>query len=138
MFLSEVAPSAMSNLIKDFGTIASAIFTQVSEVADTIVSTPLLLFTTGFLFLGGCVGIFGRLLSPISGGFYGSHFQHCAFPFYFSYISGLVPLCLYVCLLHFWPFISSDEGGVSCFSFLSLCFGLPSSLLFFTFQRKNI
>ena len=63
MFLSEVAPSAMSNLIKDFGTIASAIFTQVSEVADTIVSTPLLLFTTGFLFLGGCVGIFGRLLS---------------------------------------------------------------------------
>ena len=63
MFLSEVAPSAMSILIKDFGTIASAIFTQVSEVADTIVSTPLLLFTTGFLFLGGCVGIFGRLLS---------------------------------------------------------------------------
>lgn len=63
MFLSEVAPSAMSNLIKDFGTIASAIFTQVSEVANTIVSTPLLLFTTGFLFLGGCVGIFGRLLS---------------------------------------------------------------------------
>lgn len=56
MFLSEVAPSAMSNLIKDFGTIASAIFAQVSEVADTIVSTPLLLFTTGFLFLGGCVG----------------------------------------------------------------------------------
>ena len=46
MFLSEVAPSAMSNLIKDFGTIASAIFAQVSEVADTIVSTPLLLFTT--------------------------------------------------------------------------------------------
>lgn len=63
MFLSEVVPSPMSNLIKDFGTIASAIFTQVSEVADTIVSTPLLLFTTGFLFLGGCVGIFGRLLS---------------------------------------------------------------------------
>lgn len=63
MFLSEVAPSAMSNLIADFGTIASAIFTQVSEVANTIVSTPLLLFTTGFLFLGGCVGIFGRLLS---------------------------------------------------------------------------
>lgn len=63
MFLTEVAPSAMGNLIKDFGTIASAIFAQVSEVAETIVSTPLLLFTTGFLFLGGCVGIFGRLLS---------------------------------------------------------------------------
>lgn len=63
LFLTEVAPSAMGNLIKDFGTIASAIFAQVSEVAETIVSTPLLLFTTGFLFLGGCVGIFGRLLS---------------------------------------------------------------------------
>ena len=56
MFLSEVAPSAMSNLIEDFGTIASAIFAQVSEVADTIVSTPLLLFTTGFSLLGGLCG----------------------------------------------------------------------------------
>ena len=155
MFLSEVAPSAMSNLIKDFGTIASAIFAQVSEVADTIVSTPLLLFTTGFLFLGGCVGIFGRLLSricllagsspalagsfpPFSGGFYVSYFQHCAFPFYFPYIFGLVPLCLYACLLHLWSFISSDEGGISCFSFLSLCFGLPCSSLFSTSQRESI
>lgn len=53
----------MSTLITEFTTIATAIFAQIGEIADTIVSTPLLLFTTGFLFLGGCVGIFGRLLS---------------------------------------------------------------------------
>mgnify|MGYP003197729859 FL=1 len=53
----------MAELISQFGTIATAIFSQVGTVASTIVSTPLLLFTTGFLFLGGCVGIFGRLLS---------------------------------------------------------------------------
>lgn len=53
----------MAELISEFGTIATAIFSQVGTVASTIVSTPLLLFTTGFLFLGGCVGIFGRLLS---------------------------------------------------------------------------
>lgn len=53
----------MSTLITDFGSIATAVFTQITQIAETIVSTPLLLFTTGFLFLGGCVGIFGRLLS---------------------------------------------------------------------------
>lgn len=57
------ATATMSTLITSFGEVATAIFTQVTEIADTIVSTPLLLFTTGFLFLGGCVGIFGRLLS---------------------------------------------------------------------------
>lgn len=35
----------------------------ITTIATTIVSTPLLLFTVGFLFLGGCIGIFGRLLS---------------------------------------------------------------------------
>lgn len=57
------ATATMSTLITSFGEVATAIFTQVSEIASTIVDTPLLLFTTGFLFLGGCVGIFGRLLS---------------------------------------------------------------------------
>ena len=55
--------TTMSTLITSFGEVASAIFEQVSAIASTIVETPLLLFTTGFLFLGGCVGIFGRLLS---------------------------------------------------------------------------
>lgn len=57
----EVNP--MADLIGQFATISTAIFTQVGTIATTIVGSPLLLFTTGFLFLGGCVGIFGRLLS---------------------------------------------------------------------------
>lgn len=55
--------TAMESLLADFALIGTAIWTQVTEVATTITETPLLLFTTGFLFLGGCVGIFGRLLS---------------------------------------------------------------------------
>lgn len=55
--------NAMGELISQFGTIATSIMTQVGTIASTIVETPLLLFTTGFLFLGGCIGIFGRLLS---------------------------------------------------------------------------
>lgn len=53
----------MATLLGDFATIATAIWTQVGTVAETIMGNPLLLFTTGFLFVGGCVGIFGRLLS---------------------------------------------------------------------------
>lgn len=53
----------MSTLITEFGTVATAIFEQVGTICSTIVGNPLLLFTTGFLFVGGCVGIFGRLLS---------------------------------------------------------------------------
>lgn len=63
MFLSDVTTSGMSSLISQFASVATSIFTQVGKIADTIVSNPLLLFTTGFLFLGGCIGIFGRLLS---------------------------------------------------------------------------
>lgn len=55
--------SAMSALLTDLGTVASAVWTQVTTVATTITGNPLLLFTVGFLFVGGCVGIFGRLLS---------------------------------------------------------------------------
>lgn len=59
----EVATTAMAELIAQFGTIGTAIFDQVKTVSQTIVGDPLLLFTTGFLFIGGCVGVFGRLLS---------------------------------------------------------------------------
>ena len=55
--------TTMEALLSNFASIATAIWSQVGEVADTIMGNPLLLFTTGFLFLGGCVGIFGRLLS---------------------------------------------------------------------------
>lgn len=56
-------PTPMQTLISDLATIITAIMTHVSTVASTIVGTPLLLLTTGFLFLGGAIGIFGRLLS---------------------------------------------------------------------------
>lgn len=57
------AAITMSTMLTDLGSVATAIWTQVGEVAETITDTPLLLFTVGFLFVGGAVGIVGRLLS---------------------------------------------------------------------------
>lgn len=54
---------AMADLITQLSSVVTAIFGWVAEVATTIVETPLLLITTGFLVLGGAIGIFGRLLS---------------------------------------------------------------------------
>lgn len=56
-------PTPMQSLLETLGTVATQIFSWVSTVAQTIVSTPLLLLTTGFLVVGGAIGIFGRLLS---------------------------------------------------------------------------
>lgn len=53
----------MSALISSLTEICGAIVTQVGAVVSTIVGNPLLLLTVGFLFFGGCIGIFGRLLS---------------------------------------------------------------------------
>lgn len=53
----------MSAFLADLATIVTQILSWVGTVASTIVETPLLLFTTGFLALGGAIGIFGRLLS---------------------------------------------------------------------------
>lgn len=53
----------MESLLTQLGTVASAVITQVVAVCGLIVGQPLLLFTVGFLFLGGAIGIFGRLLS---------------------------------------------------------------------------
>ena len=55
--------ATMATLIADLSAVAEAVWTQVVTVSSTITGDPLLLFTTGFLFVGGCVGIFGRLLS---------------------------------------------------------------------------
>lgn len=56
-------PTAMDGLITSLTTVATAIWSQITQVATKIVDTPLLLFTVGFLFVGGAIGIFGRLLS---------------------------------------------------------------------------
>ena len=62
MMLTETATS-MSGLLGNLGTVASEVLSTVGDVATKIVSTPILLMTTGILFLGGAIGIFGRLLS---------------------------------------------------------------------------
>ena len=53
----------MAALLTELGSIVTQVITWVGTVASTIVSTPILLLTTGFMVLGGAVGIFGRLLS---------------------------------------------------------------------------
>lgn len=55
--------NAMADLLSSLALIVTQIFTWVGTVGTTIVSTPILLLTTGFLVLGGTIGIFGRLLS---------------------------------------------------------------------------
>lgn len=53
----------MAALLADLALVVTQVFTWISTIASTIVSTPLLLLTTGFLVIGGAIGIFGRLLS---------------------------------------------------------------------------
>lgn len=59
----EPAANDMATLLSTLATIVTQILTWVGSVASTIVETPILLLTTGFLVLGGAIGIFGRLLS---------------------------------------------------------------------------
>lgn len=54
---------AMSAMLANIGLIVTAIMGDVTKVASTITDTPLLFLTVGFLFIGGVIGIFGRLLS---------------------------------------------------------------------------
>lgn len=48
----------MADLLSTLATVVTQILTWVSAVATTIVDTPLLLFTTGFLALGAPMLIF--------------------------------------------------------------------------------
>ena len=56
-------PTAMGSLLTQLGLVVTQVIAWVGTVAETIVGDPLLLLTTGFLVLGGAIGIFGRLLS---------------------------------------------------------------------------
>ena len=58
-----LSASPMSDLLAQLALVVTQVMTWIGTVASTIVSTPILLLTTGFLVLGGAVGIFGRLLS---------------------------------------------------------------------------
>lgn len=53
----------MAELLASLGLVATEVLEYVATVCTTIVAQPLLLLTVGFLFIGGVVGIFGRLLS---------------------------------------------------------------------------
>lgn len=57
------ATNTMSTLLSTLGTVATEIVGTIPDICDLIVGQPLLLLTVGFLFFGGCIGIFGRLLS---------------------------------------------------------------------------
>ena len=61
--MDEPVVSGMQALLTSLSAMFTLIWNQVVQVCDTIVSQPLLLLTVGFLIIGGCVGIFGRLLS---------------------------------------------------------------------------
>lgn len=53
----------MASLWTDISTSAENVLTLVGQVATKVTQTPILLLTTGFLVVGGAVGIFGRMLS---------------------------------------------------------------------------
>lgn len=63
MFSILTSTDTMSSLLSELASVVTQVLTWVGNVASTIVNTPILLLTTGFLVLGGAVGIFGRLLS---------------------------------------------------------------------------
>lgn len=58
-----MAEGVMSAFLADVALIVTQIFTWITSVTTTITGSPMLLFTVGFLAVGGCVGLFGRLLS---------------------------------------------------------------------------
>lgn len=53
----------MASLLADIKTVATSALGFVGDVTSAIMGDPFLLFTVGFLFLGGVIGILGRLLS---------------------------------------------------------------------------
>lgn len=55
--------STMSALLGELGEVVTKALGWTVEAVNTIVDNPFLLMTTGFLVLGGAIGILGRLLS---------------------------------------------------------------------------
>lgn len=61
--MDETTTITMTSLLGDLALVVTKVFGWVTTVATTITETPILLLCTGFLVLGGAIGIFGRLLS---------------------------------------------------------------------------
>lgn len=59
----ESTTTAMGSLLAQLGTVVTKVMGYTGDICSTIIDNPLLLLTTGFLLIGGCIGIFGRLLS---------------------------------------------------------------------------
>lgn len=55
--------TTLAGFLSNVSSIVTQVLTWVSSVSTTIVGDPMLLFTVGFLAIGGAIGIFGRLLS---------------------------------------------------------------------------
>lgn len=55
--------TAMAAFLTEIGSVVTAIIGWVGSAVQVIMDNPLLLFTVGFLALGGAIGILGRLLS---------------------------------------------------------------------------
>ena len=53
----------MASLLTSLGEVGTSVLGVIPKICSTIVTEPLLLLTVGFLFIGGCVGIFGRFIS---------------------------------------------------------------------------
>lgn len=51
------------SVLDGFGTVAAAVIDWVGQIAAAIVEHPFLLVTVGIFFVGGCIALFGRLLS---------------------------------------------------------------------------
>lgn len=56
-------PTPMEAFLTQLTAIVTQIITWVTSVITLIVGQPFLLFTVGFLAIGGAIGILGRLLS---------------------------------------------------------------------------
>lgn len=59
----ESTTTAMGSLLAQLGTVVTKVMGYIGDICSTIIDNPLLLLTTGFLLIGGCIAIFGRLLS---------------------------------------------------------------------------
>lgn len=53
----------METLLGTISTVVTSILSNVTTVATTISTVPLLALSLGFFFVGGVIGIIGRLLS---------------------------------------------------------------------------
>lgn len=55
--------TAMTEFLTSVAAIVTQILAWIPQVTGVIIDDPFLLFTVGFLAVGGAVGIIGRLLS---------------------------------------------------------------------------